>query len=49
LVRREVESIRDDRKWADAVQEERHYRELLSSASERWNEVCEFLAEDEHR
>lgn len=46
LIRENVEELLDDDAWETAVDEEELHRRLLAAASDRWDEVAEFL-EDE--
>jgi len=46
LVRSEIESLRNETKWDDAVAVEEGHRRDLSIASDRWHEVSRFLAEE---
>ena len=44
LIEEEVFVLRDDERWEAAVAKQEHDRELLTTASERWAEVAEFLS-----
>jgi hypothetical protein len=44
LVREAVYSYRDDDAWEDKLAQESHEREILTTVSERWSEVEEFLS-----
>jgi len=46
LVRDEINSLRDDTPWNDLVAKEERHKRLLSQVSDRWDEVVEFLGED---
>ena len=43
LIRDTVESVRDESAWSDAVAREDEHKELLGMASQRWNDVVDFL------
>lgn len=43
LVRSEIEKLRDEDTWEDAVREEDRHRSLLADASTRWRDVVDFL------
>lgn len=43
LIRTHVEGIRDDDRYAAQVAAETEHRELLTAASDRWQDVAEFL------
>lgn len=43
LIRKAVQSVRRDDRWAASRAEERTHRELLKATSEKWSEVVHFL------
>lgn len=45
LARKAISSLRDNKKWKAQVAEEEEHRAKLTEASERWEEVTEFLEE----
>ena len=46
LVRDEINSLRDQTPWDDLVAKEDRHKALLTQVSDRWDEVVEFLGED---
>ena len=46
LIRDEVNSLRDNRAWEIAAQEERDNRKDLQSVSDRWDDVRDFVREE---
>jgi len=47
LIRTTVESVRDEDAWQEKVSEENEHRRLLKKASDRWDNVVEFLEQAE--
>ena len=43
LIERAVRAVRDDARWAAAVEREQHGKRLLQAAADRWDTVAEFL------
>lgn len=45
LITTTIESLRDDDPWNEAVREQQQARDQLSSVSERWDDVVQFVGE----
>lgn len=48
LVRDEINDLRDDDAWEERVEKEKEHKRLLNLVSDRWDEVTEFLGDDDH-
>lgn len=47
LIEDNIVALRDDALWAEKVQEEQEHRDLLMATSDRWQEVVEFLSDED--
>ena len=48
LIEESLSSVRDDDQWEKDVERQEEQRELLTAASERWEEVTAFLNNGDH-